>query len=223
MRKDRLLSITLVSFLLICCIDVQGTTSNHLYVESANGWTKHLEVPQGTIVSLVLFAKEEGNGYLNDLSPDGSLITYNHYFCECYESLPFSLNTPGQHVLSYIINGRESNSVIIDVTANYPPIAPKAGTYAPINYPPLMSNAGTYTSTDYLTPYIVPISLGKSSSSYPLDLHYNPVGSHVMNFQNGITMPPFASKYYFGREFSLGTIDSNYPGTPFLTQFLADP
>jgi hypothetical protein len=211
MGKSRLLLTILVSFLLICCSDVQGTAGNHLYVESADGWTKHVEVPQGTTVSLVLFAKEEGNGYLNELQPDGSVHSYDHYFCDCYESLPFYANIPGQHVLSYIINGKESNSAVIDVTG------------VPTNYPPVVSKTGTYISTDYLTPYIAPISLGKGISSYPMNLHYNPVGSHVMNCQNGITTPRYASQYYFGREFSLGMINGNYPGTPFLTQFLADP
>jgi hypothetical protein len=28
---------------------------------------------------------------------------------------------------------------------------------------------------------------------------------------------------YFGRDFSLGMINNNYPGTPFQTQFLSDP
>lgn len=44
-----------------------------------------------------------------------------------------------------------------------------------------------------------------------------------MNYQNGIVIPKYGSQYYFGRDFSLGTVDGNYMGTPFLTQFLADP
>ncbi len=223
MKRSRLFSMILVS-LLLCCYGVQGTEGNHLFIKSADGWTKHLEVPQGTTVSLVVFAKEEGNGYLNERYPDGTVHSVSHYFCDCYESLPFYVNIPGQHVLSYIVNGKESNSVVIDVTGiptSYPPFVTK--TYAPTIYPSIVPQTATYASNDYLPTYVAPISLSKGISSYPLNLHYNPVGSHVMNYQNGITIPRYASQYYFGREFSLGTINSNYPGTPFLTQFLADP
>jgi hypothetical protein len=44
-----------------------------------------------------------------------------------------------------------------------------------------------------------------------------------MGYQLGTGELPYSPLYYFGRDFSLGTIDSNYPGTPFITQFLADP
>jgi len=54
-------------------------------------------------------------------------------------------------------------------------------------------------------------------------LQYYPIGAHIMNDQNGIVVPKYASQYYFGRDFSLGTIDNNYPGTPFILQYLSDP
>jgi hypothetical protein len=68
-----------------------------------------------------------------------------------------------------------------------------------------------------------PISLSMGMPSDPVMLQYNPVGAHIMNHQNGIVIPKHASQYHFGRDFSLGLIDSNYPGTPFLLQYLSDP
>jgi hypothetical protein len=90
-------------------------------------------------------------------------------------------------------------------------------------------------------PHFAPISLSMEISSPPISLskeisngsaiHYEPIGSHIMSYQIGMATPQNASniwkqeipRYYFGRDFELGMIDSNYPGTPFLTQFLADP
>jgi hypothetical protein len=90
-------------------------------------------------------------------------------------------------------------------------------------------------------PHFTPISLSMEISSAPLSLcketfnssaiHYEPIGAHIMSYQIGLATPQNVSnmweqeipRYYFGRDFQLGTIDSNYPGTPFLTQFLADP
>ncbi len=221
MEKCRLFPLLLVLILFICSSGIQGQdqsassrTANHLLIEGTDGWTKHLEVPQGTTAYLVVLAKKEGIGCLNDLYPDGSFHKYDYYFCS-YDRLPFYANTPGRHVLSYIIDDSESNPVVMDVIGAYTPIDSPSPYVAPI--------AKISTPTEYASPRFEPVSLSRGISSDPMILQHYPVGSHVMNYQNRITTPQFASHYYFGRDFSLGIIDSNYPGTPFLTQFLADP
>jgi hypothetical protein len=88
-------------------------------------------------------------------------------------------------------------------------------------------------------PHQTPISLSTLSSSPPISLNrestdifavqYEPKGFHIMAYQIGMFADPSlmwnqgTSRYYFGKDFQLGMIDSNYPGTPFITQFLADP
>ncbi len=90
-------------------------------------------------------------------------------------------------------------------------------------------------------PHLAPLSLSTVSSSPPISLskeisgnfavQYEPVGSHIMGYQIGMFAAQNASpiwnqgapRYYFGRDFQLGLIDNNYPGAPFITQFLADP
>ena len=88
-------------------------------------------------------------------------------------------------------------------------------------------------------PHPTPISLSTLSSSPPISLsrestenfavQYEPKGFHIMAYQIGMFADPSlmwnqgTSRYYFGKDFQLGMIDSNYPGTPFITQFLADP
>lgn len=202
--------------LLLCCSAVQAEAGNNLRIDGPDGWTKHLEVGQGSTAYLVVLTTNEGDGTLYDHYPDGSAHKYNHYFLG-YDRLPFYANTPGRHVLSYVIDGLESNSVAIDVkgtSAPSPSVGPQICVVPQVNI--------RATSTCFV-PRLPPVSLSRGISSYPMMLEYRPVGAHIMNYQNGIVIPKSASQYHFGKDFSLGTIDNNYPGTPFLLQYLSDP
>jgi hypothetical protein len=220
MKRNLLHPIILISVLMLCCSAVQGTAANSLRIEGPGGWTKHLEVAQGSTAFLVVLAAKEGEGALYDQYPDGSTSNKFCYF-QGYDRLPFYANTPGRHVLSYIINGLESNTVVIDVK----------GTYAPNDCPSPIVSPQIYAIPEtnirapsiQFIPRIAPISLSRGVSNYPVVLGYRPVGAHIMNYQNGIVIPKSASQYHFGKDFSLGTIDNNYPGTPFLLQYLSDP
>lgn len=137
MRKNSVLSIIVALILLICCTGVQGTATNLLRLEGSCGWTQQITVNQGTTAYLVVLAAKEGIGTLNELSPDGCLHKYNYFF-RVYDRLPYYANEPGRHVLSYTIEGRESNSVAIDVVGTYMPtdhprpyVAPPKGTHQP--------------------------------------------------------------------------------------------
>ena len=217
MKRNLLHPILLISVFLLCCSTVQGTAENSLRIEGPDSWTKHLEVAQGSTAFLAVLAAKEGEGTLYDQYPDGSTHSYLHYFLG-YDRLPFYANTPGRHVLYYVIDCKESNPVVIDVE----------GTCAPNDYPS-HSVRPTYVMTDTRAPSVrfipsaAPISLSRGISSGPVMLQYNPVGAHIMNYQNGVVIPKSASQYHFGKDFSLGTIDNNYPGTPFLLQYLSDP
>ena len=72
-------------------------------------------------------------------------------------------------------------------------------------------------------PHLAPISLSKGIPSSPVAIGYLPIGTNIMGYQIGMGELPYSPLYYFGRDFSLGTIYSTHPGTPFITQFLADP
>ena len=108
MKRNLLHPIILISVFLLCCSTVQGTAGNSLRIEGPDGWTKHLEVAQGSTAFLVVLATKEGDGTLYDQYPDGSTHNYIYYF-QGYDRLPFCANTPGRHVLSYVIDGKESN------------------------------------------------------------------------------------------------------------------
>jgi hypothetical protein len=220
MKRNRLYPIILISVLLLCCSAVQGTAGNSLRIEGPDGWTKHLEVAQGSTAFLVVLATTEGDGTLYDQYPDGS--THNNiYYFQGYDRLPFCANIPGRHVLSYVINGKESNSVVIDVKGTYGPNYCPSPSALPQTY--VMPLTSIRVPSTRPISRVAPISLSSRISNYPVMLGYNPVGAHIMNYQNGIVIPKSASQYHFGKDFSLGTIDNNYPGTPFLLQYLSDP
>ncbi len=212
----RIYLLILISVLLLCCSAIPVASGNNLLIEGPDGWTKHLEVAQGSTASLIVLTPKEGNGILYDQYPDGSTHNYSYYFL-CNDRLPFHANTPGRHVLHYAINCLQRNTVAIDVKGTSAP-SPSVGPQTCV-----MPRVNIHATSTCSVPRIAPISLSSRISSNPMVLEYRPVGAHIMNYQNGIVIPRPSSQYHFGKDFSLGTIDNNYPGTPFLLQYLSDP
>ena len=104
--------------------------------------------------------------------------------------------------------------------------------------PPLMGkildNIAPQTKTEEAYQgYFSALPLSNPSSSIAA-IHYSPMGRNInlmpiyaemMAFQQGYNpiLNLNGNGYYFGRDFSLGIINSNYGDAPFITQFLADP
>ncbi len=70
---------------------------------------------------------------------DGQLYQDDYYFFP-YGQMTFFADKPGRHILCFIVNGKTSNTVIIDVTGNYAPpsnyMPPRYyPSYYPYNYP----------------------------------------------------------------------------------------
>jgi len=216
----RIYLLILISILLLCCSAFQAAAGNTLSIEGPGGWTKHLEVAQGSSATLVVLTPKEGDGVLYDQYTDGSIHECSHYFL-CNDRLPFRANAPGRHVLHYVLNGKDSNTVAIDVKGTPAPKECPTPSLRP--EPCSMPKASIRATSVCVVPRIAPVSLSRDISSYPMVLEYRPTGAHIMNYQNGIVIPKSASQYHFGKDFSLGTIDNNYPGTPFLLQYLSDP
>jgi len=148
MRMNRVLSIIVALILLAGCTAAQGTATNLLRLEGSCGWTQQITVNQGTTAYLVVLAAKEGIGTLNELSPDGCVQRYNYFF-RVYDRLPYYANEPGRHVLSYTIDGRESNPVAIDVVGTYKPTA--------YHRPYVASPKEAYLPLDQASNYAVPI------------------------------------------------------------------
>jgi len=211
--------VILIAAMLLSCSAAQAA-SNVLSIEEAcGGWTKHLEVDVGSTAYLIVLTPKEGEGVLYDQLPDGNVCEYSHYFL-CKDRLPFLAKAPGRHVLHYLLNGKKSNTVAIDVKG-IPALKPSPKPpESQVCMPPQASIRATSVC---VVPSIPAISLSRGTPSYPLVLDYRPVGAHIMNHRNGIVIPKYGPQYHFGKDFSLGTIDNNYPGTPFVLQYLSDP
>ncbi len=94
---------------------------NSLWIQGATSWTQSVAVPQGASVSLIAISAMGGSGYLNEMHPDGTTSSSNLYFYPGSSKMDFYADTIGRHILSFIINGKGSNTVIIDVTGTYVP------------------------------------------------------------------------------------------------------
>jgi hypothetical protein len=101
------------------------TGSNSLWIKGATAWTQYAIVPMGAIVSLLAISPSGGSGTLNFVDADGQTYSYNYFFYP-NSLFTFYADKPGRHLISFVINGKSSNQVTIDVT----------GTYTPSNYLP---------------------------------------------------------------------------------------
>lgn len=199
---------------------VQGKGGSLLRIDGPCGWTKQLEVPLGSVVYLVVLPGTEGDAVISEQNPDGSIHTKSCYL-QGYDRLPVAAAIPGRHVFSYAIAGKKSNSVIIDVALSQASVEIQQNRI--IVPQPVIQAPAVQATPVAVSTRIKPVSLSRGAFVNSVMLQYYPMGAHIMNDQNGIVIPKYSSQYYFGRDFSLGTIDGNYPGTPFILQYLSDP
>ncbi len=92
-----------------------------LWAQSGTSWVQTTTVPQGSSVSLIAISATGGSGYLNEMHPDGTMSSSNLYFYPGSSEMNFYADAIGRHILSIVINGKTSNTVIIDVTGTYVP------------------------------------------------------------------------------------------------------
>ena len=59
-----------------------------------------------------------GEGFINEIDPNGKTNNYNFYFYPA-SLLSFYADTPGRYVLSFVLAGKPSNQVTIDVVGTY--------------------------------------------------------------------------------------------------------
>lgn len=107
------------------------SAANYLWIQGTTSWTQYAVVPQGAAVPLLAISSSGGNGYLSEISPSGQTYSYNYFFYP-YSQMSFYADSIGRHILSIVINGVVSNTVIIDVTGNYVP----PSNYLPPSYYP---------------------------------------------------------------------------------------
>jgi hypothetical protein len=227
MRRCRKFAALLILILWICLSGAQGqphpesihSTGYFLRIDWGTGWTEQAAIPLGAVVPLVIISPISDNGYIYEIHPDGKTSSQNHYFLH-RDHLTFCADTIGRHKLYFVIGDKASNSITIDVMGTGPQQSCQQTCIKEFQASRAIDigehSRGAHLKIGYISP-------GHDTSRDPLIIHYDLVGSHVMNTQFKMAPTQSAPRYIFGRDFSLGIINSNYPGTPFLTQFLSDP
>ena len=114
---------------------------NSLWIQGASSWTQYAQIPQGASLSMIAVAPTNGNGYMYEANPDGTLIK-NGYLFYPYNQMGFYADTIGQHLLFFMVNGQPSNVVVVDVIAYQPP-------------PPVISYASITISSSWFRGYSV--------------------------------------------------------------------
>ena len=92
--------------------------ANSLWIKGSASWTQYATVPQGSNVQLLALSPNGGEGYISEIDPTGKINNYNYYFYP-NSLLNFYADTPGRHVLSFIVAGQPSNQVTIDAFSAY--------------------------------------------------------------------------------------------------------
>jgi hypothetical protein len=93
---------------------------NSLWIQGTNSWTQYAVVPQGATVPLLAITPAGGTGNLYFMDATGLTYTYNYYFYP-YSQMTFYADVPGRHTIYFVVNGKTSNQVVIDVTGTYVP------------------------------------------------------------------------------------------------------
>jgi hypothetical protein len=107
-----------------------------LWIQGTSSWTQYASVPQGAHLSLIATASNGGNGYLYEIYPDGRFLKNNYYYFPGYNRIGFIADTIGQHILLFVIDGKVSNAIVLDVVKYqqyypYPNTIPSIQTYSP--------------------------------------------------------------------------------------------
>lgn len=96
------------------------TGGNLLWIQGTTSWTQYAQVPQGSSLSLLATSSSGGNGYVYEINPNGILTKNALTFFAGNSQFPIYVDTVGEYILLFVINGQASNSVVIDVVPYTP-------------------------------------------------------------------------------------------------------
>lgn len=189
------------------------TGGNSLWIQGSSSWSQYAKVPQWSGLSLLATSSPGGNGYLYEITPDGKLSKESFYFFPGSSQIDFFADTIGQHVLLFIISGQVSNTIVIEVTASYPPSYPKTSPSNPPAYiiPPA-------TTTPSATGDTAVTIVSQRMKGYQVFLDGNYIGTEGTG--GDALDGRFSFSVVGGRNHDVRVYDGqfNYPKTMFFTR-----
>ncbi|MCX6680577.1 MAG: hypothetical protein NTX42_09490 [Methanothrix sp.] len=125
---------------------------NELWIQKGLDWSAYAIVPAGTGMQFIAFAPAGGQAdYYETVQTDVLNITSKRVnFYSGYNSMNFRADKVGRHILLFVLNNQPSNSIIVDVISQAPPVSlvPAAGQMPPSsNMPPAYNQPTTASQT----------------------------------------------------------------------------
>jgi hypothetical protein len=169
--------------------------NNELWIQGSSSggidWSQYVVCPSGAQLQLVAYSPDGGPaGFYEIVQNEAKTMDYKTYqFYPGYNTMSFSADQVGRHILLFVVNNQPSNAVIVDVFAlvpnnqvqAMPPTiqTPLQGTY---NQPP----SGSTQYPSYAEPAIqitgdTPVTIQTSMKGYDVYLDGVLIGKEGMN------------------------------------------
>ena len=131
-----------------------SASANSLWIQESNQQLQQIQCSMFSQLKLVAYSSG-GNAIMTEVYPDGHSIQNQYYFRPGYNEIVFAPDVPGRHTLGYNVNGKLSNTVIIDVidqnrerpTAYAPSVQPLVEQNLTVKYP-VVHNYSVDSSSD---------------------------------------------------------------------------
>jgi plastocyanin len=99
---------------------------NALWVQGSDAWVRNVQVPRGSLLTLLAITQTSGPGTFYQIFPSGRLAK-NNFFLYPFSTVDFYADEIGQHIIFFIKDNVLSNAVVIDVQPFAPPAVPLFG------------------------------------------------------------------------------------------------
>lgn len=96
--------------------DPNNVPKNSYWIQGASSWTQYIKCPMYARFKLLAYT-QGGTATVREDYPDGTQVKTNFRFYPGFTRQTFTADAVGRHVIGFEINGKMSNAVIVDVTA----------------------------------------------------------------------------------------------------------
>lgn len=106
---------------------------NELWIQKGLDWSSYAIVPAGMGMQLIAFAPTGGQAdYYEIVQTDAlDIIRKRVNFYAGYNSMNFMADKIGRHILLFVLNNQPSNSIIVDVISQVPPVSQASAAMPP--------------------------------------------------------------------------------------------